>query len=321
MKLKKVEDKVNENKKEIIFVRGFFSYEHISNLVYDCKLNSFKIYASSSILDWKPKNIYDPSNKNELSSNQNMNNFYPNIKNISGELYVFFSGNYFVQDVINISNNVINIYCVCKLDPIDFSRNNKFTIQNALFGAIKITKNANTSKYKYKGYGICFDESEEFTHVRKEGNFNHTTLARNVIIFGADMSFSKHANNKASNIYVMGKDYIQKINDTTIYAEKMFYRNFTDPGHKFILRLYYNGDNSLLFVNGREELKFKTKTNQIINTNLYLGNLSNDWTRNESAKTSLYGNIYDFVVDYKPIVRVDPIYDMHTYLITKHSIK
>ena len=108
--VKKVEDKVNENKKEIIFVKGFSSYEYHSNLVYDCKLNSFKIYASSSILDWKPKNIYDPSNKNELSSNQNINNFYPSIKNISGELYVFFRGNYFVQDIINISNNVINIY-------------------------------------------------------------------------------------------------------------------------------------------------------------------------------------------------------------------
>ena len=34
------------------------------------------------------------------------------------------------------------------------------------------------------------------------------------------MSFSKRANNKANNIYVMGKDHIQKINDTTIYAEK-----------------------------------------------------------------------------------------------------
>ena len=223
--------------------------------------------------------------------------------------------------IINISNNVINIYCVYKLDPIDFSRNNKFTIQNALFGAIKITKNANTSKYKYKGHGICFDESEEFTHVRKEGNFNHTASARNVIIFGADMSFSKHANNKANNISVIGKDYIQKINDTTIYAEKMFYRNFTDPGHKFILSLHYNGDNSYLFVNGREELKFKTKTNEIINKNLCLGNLSSDWTRNESAKTSLCGNIYDFVVDYKPIVGVDPIYDMHKYLMTEHSIK
>ena len=235
-----------------------FSYEYHSDLVYDCKLNLIKTYFYG-ILEWKPKNIYDPSNKNVLNSVQNIKLIKPNIKNDIKGLHVSFSGNYFVQDIVNISNNVINIYCVYKLDPIDFSRNNKFTIQNALFGAIEITKNANTSKCKYKGYGICFDASEEFTHVRKEGNFNHTTLARNVITFGADMSFSKHANNKANNIYVMGKDYIQKINDTAIYAEKMFYRNFTDPGHKFILSLHYNGDNSYLFVNGREELKFKTK--------------------------------------------------------------
>ena len=78
------------------------------------------------------------------------------------------------------------------------------------------------------------------------------------------MSFSKHANNKANNIYVMGKDYIQKINDTTIYTEKMFYRNFTEPAHKFLLSLHYNGEISYLFVNGKEELKFKAKTNQII---------------------------------------------------------
>ena len=128
-----------------------------------------------------------------------------------------------------IIDNVVNIYIVYKLDPIT-SRDTTFTIQNALFGAMQITKNADTSKYDYKGYGICFDESEELTHVRKRGNFNDTTLARNVIIFGVDMSFSKRANNKANNIYVMGKDYIQKINDTTIYAEKMYYRHFTDPG-------------------------------------------------------------------------------------------
>ena len=58
------------------------------------------------------------------------------------------------------------------------------------------------------------------------------------------MRFSKHANNKANNIYVMGKDYIQKINDTKIYAEKMYYRNFTDPGKKFVLILHYNDNNS-----------------------------------------------------------------------------
>ena len=100
----------------------------------------------------------------------------------------------------------------------------------------------------------------------------------------------------------------------------MFYRNFTDPGKNFMLSLHYKGDNSCLFVNGRDELKFKTKTNQIINKNLCLGNLSNNWTTDESTKTSLYGTIYDFVVDYKPIVGVDPIYDMHKYLMTKHNI-
>ena len=48
---------------------------------------------------------------------------------------------------------------------------------------MQITKNADTNKYSYKGYGICFDESEEFTHVRKRGNFSDTTMGRNVIIF------------------------------------------------------------------------------------------------------------------------------------------
>ena len=188
--VKKVEDKVNKNKKEIIFVREFFSCEYDSDFVYDCKLNLIKTYFYG-ILQWKPKNIYDTSNKNVLNSVQNIKLISPNIKNDGKWLRAFFSGNYFQQDIIFISNNVINIYCVYELDPIDFSRNNEFKIQNALFGAIEITKNANTSKYKYKRYGICFDESESFSHVRKEANFNHTTLARNVIILEVDMSFSK----------------------------------------------------------------------------------------------------------------------------------
>ena len=201
-----------------------------------------------------------------------------------------------------INNDVINIYIVYKLDAIASIRDTTFTIQNALFGAMQITKNADTSKYDYKGYGICFDESEQFTHVRKEGSFNHTTLARNVIIFGVDMSFSKHANNKANNIYVMGKDYVQKVDDTTIYAEKMYYRNFTDPGKKFVLSLHCNGNDSYLFVNGRQELKFKTKTDQLGKEKLCIGNLSDQWTTSESEKTGLYGKIYDFVVDYEKIV-------------------
>ena len=148
--VKKVEDKVNETKKEITCVRGFDSYEHNSDLVYDCKLNLFKTL-SYGISKWKSKNIYDPSIKNVLYPVQNIKLLSPNIKNDSKGLHVFFNGrNYLHEDIIAIPNNVINIYCAYELDPIDFSRNNEFTIQNTVFGAIEITKNANASKYKYK---------------------------------------------------------------------------------------------------------------------------------------------------------------------------
>ena len=51
------------------------------------------------------------------------------------------------------------------------------------------------------------------------------------------MSFSVHATNRANNIYLMGTGLTQGINDTTIYAEKNFYRNFTDFGKKNYVKL------------------------------------------------------------------------------------
>ena len=53
---------------------------------------------------------------------------------------------------------MINIYCVYKIDSVASTRDDTFTVQNALFGAMEITKNADTSKYNYKGYGICCNE-------------------------------------------------------------------------------------------------------------------------------------------------------------------
>ena len=150
-------------------------------------------------------------------------------------MYVYLQGSYFQQNnviVIPNNNNAINIYVAYKLDPIASSRDDTFTIQNALFGAMQITKNADTSKYNYKGYGLYFDEGGTFGHTITEGGFAHTTNARNVLIFGVHMSFSVHATNRANHIYVMGTEFVQGINDTTVYTEKNFYRNFTDPGKK-----------------------------------------------------------------------------------------
>ena len=96
--------------------------------------------------------------------------------------------------------------------------------------------------------------------------------------------------------------------------EKVFSFNFTEVEKKFVLSLHYNGDNSYLFVNGKQELKFKAKDDQIIDEKLCLGNLSTDWTNDEVEYTGLFGQVYDFVVDYEAIDGVRPIYDMHRYL-------
>ena len=211
----------------------------------------------------------------------------PILKN-DERLYVYLQGNHFQQNnVLTSSNdhvinkNVVNIYVVNKLDPLASTRDKSFTIQNA----------TDNDKNNYKGYGICFDERSEFGYTITEGGHAHTTNARNVLIFGADMSFSVHATNRANDMYLMGTGFTQGINDTTIYAEKNFYRNFTDFGKKFVLSLHYNGDNSYLFVNGRQELKSKAKTDQLVKEKLCIGNLSDQWTTSESEKTGVYGKI------------------------------
>ena len=249
-----------------------------------------------------------------MTAAKNASGDLPELK-VYGDYYVYLSGNHFKKntDISKIFNIIINIYCVYKLDPISSSRDDTFTVRNTLFGVMGITKNADTSKYKYKGYGICFDEGGSFS----KGNISN---GENVLIFGVDESSLVHANNKANNIYVMGDLFVQGINDTTLYVEKIYSQNFTQPSKKLVLSLHYNYNDSYLFVNGKQELKFKAKDYQFLGEKLCVGNLSNDWTTSESEKTGLYGNIYDFIVDYKKVTGVKAIYDIQRYLMTKHNI-
>ena len=61
-----------------------------------------------------------------------------------------------------------------------------------------------------------------------------------------------------------------------MYAEKIYKTNFTAVEKKFVLSLHYKGDNSYLFVNGTQELKFKAKDDQIFKEKLCVGNISDD---------------------------------------------
>ena len=49
------------------------------------------------------------------------------------------------------------------------------------------------------------------------------------------MSSSTHTNNKTRNILLLGRDFIQGIDGTTVYAEKMYSINFSEVGTRFYL--------------------------------------------------------------------------------------
>ena len=134
------------------------------------------------------------------------------------------------------------------------------------------------------------------------------------------MSSSVHANNRTKNIQVLGKDFMQGLDNTTIYAEKLYSINFTKTNTKVNLSFNYNGSNSYLFLNGTEIHKFKTKDSEILAAPLCLGNISRDFSIDNMKKTGLNGHVYDFSVDYNAI-KTDNILDIHKYLIEKNNIK
>ena len=83
--------------------------------------------------------------------------------------------------------------------------------------------------------------------------------------------------------------------------------------------MHYNGDNSYLFVNGKEICKFKAKDSEIVPYPLYLGNISKDFSVDNMKKTGLYGEVYEFSIDYDAIAN-DKILDIHKYLMKKNDI-
>ena len=137
-------------------------------------------------------------------------------------LGVTFNGNYLEQNKLGYAHgSVVNICIVYSLKNRSIDSPD-LTVKNGLFGGIKITKDVNTSHYKNSGYGICFDGKGKFS-------IGNITKGKNVIIFGADMSSSIYANNKLTNIYILGKSETQGINGTSLCAEKIYKQNFTAP--------------------------------------------------------------------------------------------
>ena len=119
-------------------------------------------------------------------------------------------------------------------------------------------------------------------------------FGQNVITLGVDTSSSVHVDKKKKDILILGEGPTQGLNGTILTAEKIYSINFTENNKKNCLSLHYSGANSYLFVNGTEIHKFKAKDSKIVATPLCLGNISKDFSVDNTNKTGLNGYVYDF---------------------------
>ena len=89
-----------------------------------------------------------------------------------------------------------------------------------MFGAVKVTKNADPDKYKYSGSSIGFGSRSEFS-------LFDGSMGKNVIIFGADINSSVHIDNKGKDILILGEGPAQGLDDTTLTTEAKYSINFS----------------------------------------------------------------------------------------------
>ena len=141
-----------------------------------------------------------------------------------------FNGSCLKQDKITLNHGtIVNIYIVYEISK-NYNISSYSALENCLFVAVSLTKNSDIDQYKYSGYDIGFDRGGEFS-------FFGNGLGRNSITFGAALSSSSHANNKKNIFLVLGKNFVQGINGTTIYAEKLHSINFTEKNKKILFEL------------------------------------------------------------------------------------
>ena len=107
---------------------------------------------------------------------------------------------------------IVNIYTAYEINK-SINISDYPTLENCLFGAVRLTKNADFNKYKYSGYGIGFD---------RKGSYSiGDEIDRNVVVFGVDMSSSPHIDNKEKVILILGKGPTQGL-EHTMTPEKLY---------------------------------------------------------------------------------------------------
>ena len=210
---------ISTNKFSILNGAKYSSLEKFENyLVFIPAKKYIKYFTDTTRIEWwKSNGMPEESIENITKSDSNFaatfvdHHFLPEMN---------FNGHCLIKNNISIPKKVTNLYISYILGPQLRNLNTDFTLDNCLFGSAKLTKNADLYKYKYTGYGIGFDSRSEF--LLTDGSY-----AKNVIIFGADMSSSVHVEYTGKDILILGEGRKQGLEDATLAAEARYLINFT----------------------------------------------------------------------------------------------
>ena len=181
----------------------------------------------------------------------NLREYQKKVLKIHQHQTIFFLQKNLGQSDISAHKNVVNVYISYRLDTGSRDLNTDFISGNCLFGAVKLTENADPDKYGYSRYDV-----------RSQFLFSNGSWGKNVFIFGANMSSSENFYNKKKYISVLGEGLKQGLDDSTSTVEAKYALKYYTIMKKIVLNLHYNGSNCFLF-DDTKIYQFKTKNSAI----------------------------------------------------------
>ena len=134
----------------------------------------FKTDSSYNISSWTSKGLSNESIKPPSAPN---NFLAPSLSYLGTKTKVKFSGSCLKQNKVTYTHKkIVKIYIVSEINKKDSTIITDPALENCLFDAVTLTKNADIEKYGYSGYGIGFDRKGEFL-------FSGGGYCQNVIIY------------------------------------------------------------------------------------------------------------------------------------------
>ena len=184
--------KINSNKKRHLIVKNELEKLQTSDSIYFRGESHFEDDATQNCLVFQTKTM--STNNDHISPRKSKgfsyesikppsastNIFSPSLNYVGTKIWLELKGSCLKQDKISFDHGkVVNIYIVSEINK-NFTISSFPTLENCLFGVVKLTKHIDIDNYKYSAYGIRFDRKGFFSLGNEVG--------KNVIIFGVDMS-------------------------------------------------------------------------------------------------------------------------------------